>query len=93
MKDFKFFQREQKIDYFNYLGQLAGAMDELRRRTNMLTHDNVPQDVIDCGEVGAYEQGYEAGLSSTGFNPYHDQLRGEIWNRGFWTATNLIHRQ
>ena len=92
MKSFKFFQKEEKINYFNYLSQLAGAMGELRRQTLLMTYNNVPQDVIDCGEIGAYEQGFEAGLGGSIQNPYHDQLRGEIWNRGFWTANNLIHR-
>jgi hypothetical protein len=81
MKTFKFFQKEKGVD-------------ELRREVRLMAlNGNIPQDVIDCGEIGAYEQGIEAGITSTGFNPYHDQLRGEIWNRGFWVATNLIHRR
>lgn len=53
--------------------------------------NNVPQYIIECGEIGAYEQGVQAAVNSSGSNPYHDTLRGEIWNRGFWDATNLIH--
>ena len=81
IKPFKFFQKED-------------TMDVLRHEVRLMTHNgNIPQDIIDCGEIYAYERGIEAGITSTGFNPYHDQLRGEIWNRGFWVATNLIYRR
>lgn len=81
IKPFKFFQNEN-------------TMDVLIREVRLMTHNgNTPQDIIDCGEIDAYERGIEAGITCTGFNPYHDELRGEIWNRGFWVATNLIHRR
>jgi hypothetical protein len=53
----------------------------------------VPDYIVACGEIDAYRDGVNAGINSNGYNPYHDNIRGEIWNRGFWNATNLIHRR
>ena len=53
----------------------------------------VPDYIVACGEIGAYREGVDSGINSNGYNPYHDNIRGEIWNRGFWDATNLIHRR
>ena len=53
----------------------------------------VPDYIVACGEIGAYREGVESGINSNGYNPYNDIVRGEIWNRGFWNATNLIHRR
>ena len=52
---------------------------------------NIPNYIVACGEISAYLHGVDCGLMSMGYNPYHDNTRGEIWNRGFWNATNLIH--
>lgn len=80
--NFKFFQ--ENIFHFRYITG-HNEIDELI--------NNTPQDVVNCGEIGAYREGIQAAILSIGHNPYHDQLRGEIWNRGFWNATNIIHRR
>ena len=84
MKSFKFLQENKQTIFFHFVSGLGYDIDEII--------NNTPQDVIDVGEVGAYREGVIAGVNSRGINPYHDQLRGEIWNRGFWNATNIIHR-
>jgi hypothetical protein len=77
VRPFKFFQKKPT------------EPNELRE----FMRNNVPIDVVACGEIGTYLQGVESGISGSGFNPYHDSLRGEIWNRGFWNSTNLLYRR
>lgn len=55
--------------------------------------DNIPQYIIASGEIGAYREGILAGINRNINNPYHDTLRGEIWNRGFWDAQETINRR
>jgi hypothetical protein len=53
----------------------------------------VPDYIVACGEIGAYREGVDSGINSNSYNPYNDIVRGEIWNRGFWNAINLLHRR
>ena len=54
---------------------------------------NIPNYIVACGELSAYWHGVDSGLTSMGYNPYPDNVRGEIWIRGFWDASNLKHRK
>ena len=83
MKTFKFFQKKPYRSQFP--SGLGNDIDELI--------DNPPQYIIDCGEIGAFNEGIRSAIYSNGINPYPDELRSGIWNRGFWDATNIIHRR
>lgn len=69
MRPFKFFQKNKTIDsYVHY---------HIR--------ENVPLDIVERGEIGTYQQGIDAGVYGEDRNcPYSDELRMEIWNRGFY---------
>ena len=77
MKPFKFFNKNNFIYDDDIRDFLMGG---------------IPPYIVACGEISAYMDGINAGLTSMGYNPYNDNMRGEIWNRGFWNATNLKHR-
>lgn len=71
MKPFKFFQKGVKNDHNSY------ALYHIR--------ENVPLDIVECGEIGAYREGIDAGFNGEDRScPYTDELRTEIWNRGFY---------
>ena len=60
-----------------------------RRHWNML-----PQDLRGGEREGmeTYIEGWEAARDANYNNPYPDQLRGEVWNRGFdawWNRRNV----
>jgi hypothetical protein len=47
--------------------------------------ENVPLDIVECGEIGAYREGIDASVNGEDRNcPYSDELRMEIWNRGYY---------
>lgn len=83
MKPFKFLQKKEYRSRFP--SPYGGDIDYL--------NDNIPEFIIECGEIGAYQQGILAAINADINNPYRDQLRGEIWNRGFWDATETINRR
>jgi len=58
-----------------------------RRHWNMLPQDlrGAPLEEMDC-----YIPGWEAGCNNIGINPYHDIIRRELWNRGYWRCINRI---
>jgi hypothetical protein len=78
---FKFLQSNDATDYV-HIGQPDPPFNLSRRHWNIL-----PQDL----RGGAYEnmllyiEGWEASSQANYNNPYPDQLRGEVWNRG-WHA-------
>ena len=77
MKSFKFFNINHIV-----------TTDDIR---DFLMSTISPYIVL-SGEIDAYRQGIDAAMTSTGQNPYPDAIRGEIWVRGFWDATNLIYK-
>lgn len=70
MKEFKFFQKKENNDSY-----LIYHMRE-----------NTPLDVVECGEIGTYREGFDAGVNNDGDCPYTDMLRLEIWNRGYYVG-------
>jgi len=56
-----------------------------RRHWNML-----PQDLrgATLQEMNCYIQGWEGARNNEMINPYHDEIRGELWSRGFWACQN-----
>jgi len=56
-----------------------------RRHWNLL-----PQDLrgATLQEMECYIQGWEGARNNEMINPYHDEIRGELWNRGFWAYQN-----
>jgi hypothetical protein len=58
-----------------------------RRHWNIL-----PQDLrgSTLQEMECYIQGWEDGRNNIEINPYHDIIRREIWNRGYWRCINRI---
>ena len=91
MRQFKFLRNEKSL--IEIYTELSATMEFNDNMDVELDYSMIPQDVIDCGEIGAYERGWNAAQNSNGHNPYHDQLRGEIWNRGFWTRSNYHNQQ
>jgi hypothetical protein len=70
MREFKFFQKEIKNESY--------ALYYMR--------DNIPLDIVECGEIGTYREGFDAGVGNNRNCPYTDELRSEIWNRGYYTG-------
>jgi hypothetical protein len=87
MRTFKFL-RDQKTLMEIYSELSAPTYPRNDGMTIPLYYSRIPQYVIDCGEIGAYEEGWNVAENSNGMNPYHDELRSEIWNRGFWDRSN-----
>jgi len=56
-----------------------------RRHWNML-----PQDLrgATLQEMECYICGWEDARNNIMVNPYHDEMRGELWSRGFWACQN-----
>ena len=71
MKPFKFFNT-------NHITNTDDIRDFLM--------SEVPDYIIACGEIGAYREGVDAGVGNNRNCPYTDELRSEIWNRGYYTG-------
>ena len=56
-----------------------------RRHWNLL-----PQDLrgATLQEMECYICGWEDARNNIMVNPYHDEMRGELWSRGFWDCQN-----
>ena len=88
LKDFKFLQSNEIVTYLNvgnarfHIGQPNPPFNLSRRHWNIL-----PQDLrgATLQEMECYIRGWEAAASDDYNNPYHDMIRGELWNRG-WHA-------
>jgi hypothetical protein len=54
-------------------------------------HWNIlPQDLrgSTLQEMECYIQGWEGARNNIAVNPYHDIIRRELWNRGYWRFMN-----
>jgi hypothetical protein len=89
MIPFKFFNGKIYTDEYTVPARPEGISN---RHWNLL-----PQDIRGGGweVMETYIEGWEAARSANYNNPYPDQLRGEMWNRGFhawWERRNGVGR-
>jgi hypothetical protein len=82
MIPFKFFKGKIYTDEYTIRAQPNPPHGISHRHWNML-----PQDLrgATLQEMNCYIQGWEASARADYNNPYHDMIRGELWNRG-WHA-------
>lgn len=89
MNTFKFLQTNHSTNYVDVgnvrfdVGQPEPPFGLSRRHWNIL-----PQDLrgTTLQEMDCYIRGWEAARQNDMVNPYHDRIRGELWNRGFWNC-------
>ena len=56
-----------------------------------LRHRNImPQDLrgATLQEMECFIRGWEDARNAVHVNPFHDAVRGELWNRGYWRFIN-----
>lgn len=89
INQFKFLQSNDTVTYLDignarfHIGQTEPPFNLSRRHWNIL-----PQDLrgTTLQEMDCYIRGWEAARQNNMVNPYHDVIRGELWNRGFWNC-------
>lgn len=82
LKPFKFFKGYTYSDEYTLPTHQNPPFNLSHRHWNLL-----PQDLrgATLQEMDCYIRGWEAASQANYNNPYHDLIRGEIWNRG-WHA-------
>lgn len=86
IKPFHFFKGHVYSDEYTLPVRTEPPYGISNRHWNML-----PQDLRGGEREGmeTYIEGWEAARHDNYNNPYHDQLRGEMWNRG-WERRNRV---
>ena len=92
IKPFNFFKGHVYSDEYTLPVRTDPPFGISNRHWNML-----PQDLRggEREDIELYIEGWEAARHANYNNPYHDQLRGEVWNRGFhawWDRRNGVGR-
>ena len=85
IKPFKLLNGYTYSDEYTLPTQQNPPFNLSHRHWNLL-----PQDLrgTTLQEMECYIQGWEAGRNNNEINPYHDIIRREIWNRGYWRCIN-----